>query len=182
MSLSQQIKEYALSIGYDYVGIINADGFPGYLEDLEDRYEMYQFAIEGPFRLYQASDTKLQMPTARSIIVVAYDYLKESFPDNLSKMIGRFYLSRAQPSSRYSPMNLARRRLMKEFLTGLGCNVGDRVAVPERLAAVRSGIASYGKNSFAFGRNNGGSFLILSSFVVDVQLEYDQPIYEAICP
>lgn len=181
MSISQTIKDYALSIGYNHVGIIEADEFSDYSADLKNRSEMYKFGIEGPLRLMEAADPKKQMPTARSIIVVAFDYYTEAFPTELSKIMGRFYISRAQPSSRYSPINQARRRLMKEFLTACGCNVGDQVAVPERQAAVRAGIVSYGRNGFVYGRNSG-SYLILSSFVVDMELEYDKPAGEAICP
>lgn len=181
MSLSQDIKNYALSLGYDYVGITSADTFEDYLQDLQQRLAIYQFGIEGSFRLLQAGNPRQQMPEARSIIVVAYDYFKESFPEDLCRLIGRFYLSRAQPSSRFSPVNTARRKLMKEFLAAAGCRVGDQVAIPERQAAVRAGIASYGKNSFAYGKN-GVSFLHLGSFVVDTELDYDRPDPEEICP
>lgn len=181
MSLSQKIKNYALSLGYDYVGIIDAEGFPEHLENLQERYGMYQFGIEGPLRLMQAADTKMQMPTAKSIIVVAMDYYKEAMPEELSKILGRYYISRAQPSSAYSPINQHRRKLMREFLEFCGCTVGDKVAVPERQAAVRAGIGNYGKNGFVYGQNSG-SYLILSSFVVDLELDYDKPVYEEICP
>ncbi len=56
MSLSEDIKSYALEIGYDHVGITNADTFPGYLEELKQRYDMYRFAIEGYSKLLDAYD------------------------------------------------------------------------------------------------------------------------------
>ena len=37
MSLTQDIKEYALDLGCSRVGITTADGFPEYIEDLQSR-------------------------------------------------------------------------------------------------------------------------------------------------
>jgi len=181
MSLSEDIKRFALEIGYDQVGITNADTFPGYLEDLKQRYDMYRFAIEGNLKLLYAYDPKHFMPDAKSIVVVAYDYFKESFPDELVNKIGRYYLSRCYPSKRFSVIEHTRRQLMKEFLEKVGCEVNEKAILPERQVASRAGIGDYGKNGFIYA-NNGSSFITFSPFLVDVELDYDQPSTQQKCP
>ena len=181
MSLSEDIKSYALEIGYDHVGITNADKFPGYLEELRQRYAMYRFAIEGNFQLLNAYDPQHFMPNAKSIVVVAYDYFKEAFPDELVNKIGRYYLSRCYPSKRFSIIEYTRRQLMKEFLEKAGCGVNEKAMLPDRQVACRAGIGDYGKNGFIYA-NNGSSFMTFFPFLVDVELNYDQPSNQQNCP
>ncbi len=46
MSLSSDIKEYALSLGYDLVGFTNEDSFPIYKQQLSERWSMYEWMME----------------------------------------------------------------------------------------------------------------------------------------
>jgi len=181
MSLTQTIKQHALDLGYSKVGITTADSFTGYIKELETRSDMYSFYIHSPRQPLIASDPKNILPTAKSIISVAYDYVKESFPKGLLGKIGRAYQARC-----YTPpahhINGARYELMKSFLEKNGCRVSQgEKGHPERLAAARAGVTTYGKNNFAYA-DGIGSFIILSSFVVDVELEYDTPTLEVKCP
>jgi len=70
---------------------------------------------------------------------------------------------------------------MREFLEKAGCRVAQGIFIPERLTAARAGIVTYGKNCFAFSEGMG-SFIVLSSFVVDVELDYDEPTFMVKCP
>jgi epoxyqueuosine reductase len=45
MSLSSDIKEYALAIGYDRVGFTTSEKFPIYERELAERRDMYSWAI-----------------------------------------------------------------------------------------------------------------------------------------
>jgi len=42
MSLSEDIIEFGLDLGYSRVGITTADGFPGYVAELNKRRDMYR--------------------------------------------------------------------------------------------------------------------------------------------
>jgi epoxyqueuosine reductase len=55
------------------------------------------------------------------------------------------------------------------------------LVVPERLAAARAGVATYGKNTFAFA-DGIGSFILMTAFVVNAELDYDEPTLEVKCP
>jgi hypothetical protein len=44
---------------------------------------------------------------------------------------------------------------MQEFLRKLGCKVGDKISLPERLVATKAGIVNYGRNNFAYAEGIG---------------------------
>ena len=180
MSLTTQIKEFALDLGYSKVGIIPADSFPEYIADLTNRQEMYSFYIKGPYRPLVGAEPRSLMPTAKSIITTVYDYSQKNFPKELTDKIGRVYQARCYnaPPER---INGARPELMREFLRKLGCEVGDKISLPERLVAAKAGIVNYGRNNFAYAEGIG-SFIYLTSFVVDKELDYDSPTVEVGCP
>jgi epoxyqueuosine reductase len=180
MSLSEDIKDFGLDLGYSKVGVTTADGFPDYIAELNSRRDMYAWYVEGAFQPLTGADPKSVMPSAKSIIVVAYDAFKESFPEKLVGKIGRFYQSRCYLTPRHR-INGARRQLMREFLEKSGCQVAQRLVVPERLSAARAGIVTYGKNTFAFAEGIG-SFILVTAFIVDAELEYDEPTLKVKCP
>ena len=58
MSLSSEIKEYALSLGYDRVGFTTAEEFPIYEKELTERRHMYDWTAEGGDRMLKSADPK----------------------------------------------------------------------------------------------------------------------------
>jgi len=180
MSLTTQIKEFAFDLGYSKVGIIPADSFPEYIADLTKRHEMYSFYIKSPSRPLVGADPRSVMPSAKSIITTVYDYSQKNFPKELTDKIGRVYQARCYnaPPDR---INGARPQLMREFLRKIGCEVGDKISLPERLVAAKAGIVTYGRNNFAYAEGIG-SFIYLTSFVVDKELDYDSPTVKVGCP
>ena len=180
MSLSEDIKDFGLDLGYSKVGITTADSFPSYIAELKARSEMYAWYIEGSFQPIKGADPKSIMPSAKSIVAVVYDGSKESFPEKLVGKIGRLYQARCYLTPRHR-INGARRQLMREFLEKNGCEVAQRLVLPERLAAARAGIVTYGKNTFAFA-DGIGSFILMTAFVVNAELDYDEPTIGEDCP
>ena len=180
MSLGEDIKDFALDLGYSKVGITTADGFPGHIAELKARYDQYSFWIEGPRHPLDWAKPTSAMPSAKSIIVVVYDVSREAFPDKLIGKIGRFYQARCYLAPRHR-INGAREQLMQDFLESNGCEVTLARGVPERLSAARSGIVTYGKNTFAFA-DGIGSFILITAFVVDAELDYDEPTMRVECP
>ena len=180
MSLSEDIKDFGLDLGYSKVGITTAESFPDYIAELNSRRDMYGWYIEGAFQPITGADPKSAMPSAKSIVVAVYDGSKESFPEKLVGKIGRLYQARCYLAPRHR-ISGARRQLMRGFLEKNGCNVAQRLVVPERLSAARAGVVTYGKNTFAFA-DGIGSFICITAFVVDVKLDYDEPTLEVKCP
>jgi len=179
MSLTSQIKEYAFNIGYSKIGIIPAEDFPEYIDDLTKRQDMYAFYINSHYRPLAVADLKSLMPGAKSIITTVYDYSQKNFPKALTDIIARFYQARCSDAPP-EYINGARPALMRTFLRKLGCEVGENIVLPERLVAARAGIINYGRNNFAYAEGIG-SFIHLTSFLVDRELEYDQSTIQEGC-
>jgi epoxyqueuosine reductase len=63
MSITSDIKEFALDLGYSWAGVTNTLGFPDYLTELKNRYEIYTWYIEGGGEpLTGAADPEGQAP------------------------------------------------------------------------------------------------------------------------
>ncbi|WP_407311891.1 epoxyqueuosine reductase [Desulfosporosinus sp. SB140] len=180
MTLTNDIKEFALDLGYTKVGITTAESFSDYIHELKSRGSKYDFYVQDPRQPLQGAEPQKLMPSAKSVICFAWDYAQKSFPESLIGKIGRIYQARCYnaPSHR---INGARYQLMKDFLVKNGCQIGQGIFIPERWAAARAGITTFGKNNFAYAEGVG-SFVVLSSIVVDVELEYDEPTLEIKCP
>jgi epoxyqueuosine reductase len=180
MALSEDIRDFALDLGFSKAGIAEAEPFPEYIAELKSRYQMYSWFIEGPRQLMKGAEPRALMPEAKSIVVVAHDFYKTSFPEELRGRIGRLYQARAYGAPPHR-LNGARRQLMKEFLEKNGCKVLADPVIPARLSAARAGVTTYGRNTFAFTEGIG-SFIVISTFLVDKELEYDKPTMEVKCP
>jgi epoxyqueuosine reductase len=180
MSLTGEIKDHALDLGYSLVGITTADDFTEHIQEVQSRGADYDFFVGDPRQFLKGSRPRAAMPAARSIIVLAWDYAQKAFPGSLVDKIGRIYLSRCYnaPPDR---INGDRLRLMVDFLKAKGCAVGSGFMVPERRAAARAGVAHFGRNNFAYVRGIG-SFVMLTALVVDRELECDAPTEELSCP
>jgi len=184
MSLTEDIKSYALDLGYSHVGITTAEPFPMYAQALEERSQDYDWAIGSGLRLERTVNPQERLPDARSIIVAVYDYFREHFPENLVGKVGRLYQSRSyiEPPTR---LGGARVQMMRHFLESRGMQVGRwfmiSSGVPDRLAAVRSGVGKIGKNTFLCAPGIG-TFVIIHTFIVNAELECDSPAKETHCP
>lgn len=175
-SLSQKIKEYALRLGYCKVGIMKARNFSDYQEILLSRGTDYEFLTPSAAQ----AQIKDLYPDAKSIIVFAWDYLQKAPPEKLTGKIGRAYLGQC-----YNPLpesiHGARLKLMEDFLEKEGCRIFRDIFIPYRIAAAYSGIATIGRNNFAY-IDSLGSFVILYAIVVNQELDYDVPTLESKCP
>lgn len=177
---SKEIKEFGFQLGYSKVGITSADGFPDYVKEVEsrgDEFSILSFTTTNPLK---DAHPKIKMPDAKSIIVLVYDYFKYDYPEELTKMIGKAYLGRCygpQPGT----INYARLQLMKDYLSENGCKVDSSIGLPARWAGAQAGVTTFGRNNFAYAEGCG-SYIIISTIVVDKELEYDEPTMECKCP
>ncbi len=180
MSLTRDVKNFALDLGYSSVGITSADDFSDHLYEVQSRGAIYDFYVEDPRQFLKGAQPRTTMPFARSIICMVWDYSQKAFPEYLLGKIGRIYQARCYnaPPER---INGARYQLMVDYLERMGCEVARGIFVPERRAAARAGLTTFGRNNFAYSKETG-SFIVLSSIVVDKELEYDAPTYDMKCP
>ncbi len=168
MALAEEIVAYALDLGFDQVGFTSAAPFDQLARALEERSASYNWISEGLLQLRRAVDPRLVFPSARSLIVLGYDYFKQSFPDALQGKIGKAYQARLYTDRRR--IFGSRLRLFKEFLKEKGMQVGTSPAFADRQAAVRAGLGAFGRNTFVYAPGCG-SYLSIITLAVSAELE-----------
>ena len=115
MSLTTDIKDFALDIGYNRVGVTSAERFSDHIDEVQSRGAIYDFYVEDPRQFLKGSQPKKAMPSAKSIISMAWDYSQKAFPDSLLGKIGRIYQARCYNAPPHR-INGARYQLMLDFL------------------------------------------------------------------
>ena len=180
--LTKKIKMKALELGFSKVGTTNANDFVEYEQELNSRPD-YTPWINTPETGYLIDGCRPQTfyPEGKSIICTVYGFSDTLFPEELTPYVGRAYLNRSYRALAESSYGL-RVNAFKDFIKSLGISMyeGD-IIVPERMACARAGVITYGKNNFAYTEENG-SFISLYTFVVDIELEYDDPTIICKCP
>jgi len=173
MSLTNDIKDFVLDLGYSKVGITTADPFSQLITSLDERSEDY---VNFP-GLSNYADPHNALPEAKSIVVAAFDYFTEDFPDKFVGKICRFHMSRCYKADP-NRIGGVRPELMRQFLVDRGCKVeswnGRRSLTSLKQAAVRSGIGLFGRNTLICAPSIG-TFLMINAWVIDTELEYDTP-------
>jgi epoxyqueuosine reductase len=182
MRLKESIREKALELGFEDVGFTGVDPFDLYIREINSRPpEMYGWVQTERFNTLRASSPREKHEWARSLVVIIRNYHRRAFPPQLVGVMGRCY----QVDER-KEHGAEHQRVVDfiKFLKDLGLRVWFDEALPARMAAARAGIVTYGKNCFAYARNSmrGASWLESIPFIVDADLEPDEPSIELGCP
>lgn len=176
MALETEIKSLASRIGYVACGICSAEPFDQFALALRDHIA---HAPEHE-RLYQdlawRTNPQQRSTWAHSIVVCVRWYGRYAV-DQSPPGIGRNYLFDRRhadcPDHGYP-------KAMRTGLRALGMRVAQG-GVSERWAAVRSGVAKFGRNCCVYA-DDYGSWVNIESFVVDAPLEPDAPSLDLACP
>ncbi len=167
MSLEEDIKEYALDIGFDRVGFTSAEPFHRLGQELDERNEMYSWISKNLLQLRKVVDPANVLPAGKSVIVLLWDYYKKAIPPEFQGKVGKAYLARPYSKDRILPAMI---KLFRSFLEKEGMTVKMRPTMPDRQAAARAGIGFFGRNTFIYAPGIG-SYVAIVSMVVDRELE-----------
>ena len=55
MSLTREIKDFALDLGYHDVGITTAEPFTWFAEEMESRREAYRWVVDGRLKMIESA-------------------------------------------------------------------------------------------------------------------------------
>lgn len=180
MSLTQRIREFALDLGFSRIGIIPYQKFEDYWAEVASRGNHYAW-LDDTMRLRLANNNPRNPDTfAQSVICLVVDFSRTSYPESLVGKVGRAYQSRCYLPPEHRT-NGARTALFRSYLRECGCDCESDVCLPDRWIGAMSGATTYGKNTLAYSEE-GGSFIILKTVVVDRELEYDSGGLETRCP
>lgn len=176
--ISQQIKDFAYSLGFDACGFCKAETVADQEQThLRQWLDMDYHAGMGYMANHfdKRCNPTLLVEGAKSIICVALNY----YPEKKQPV--------EAPQFAYYAYGKDYHDVMKEKLQGLfdyiktlnplltGRVFCDTAPVLERYWAAKSGIGFVGKNSLLIIPNKG-SYFFLGELIVDMELDYDMPI------
>ena len=179
MSFSQEIKQQALQLGFDACGICRATGSgeeERYMEWLRDHCQGTMGYLER--NIDKRLDPRLLVEDARSIISVALNYYP---PVKLPGRVPQFAYY-AYGKDYHDVVREKLRQLydwIRERHPGVtGRCFTDSAPVLERFWAAQAGLGFIGKNTLLIIPGKG-SYFFLGELIIDMELDYDQPVTES---
>jgi epoxyqueuosine reductase len=184
VSLSDNVKEWALEAGFDLAGIAGVEPLPEAERSAKEWLSAgmaagMKWITEGRIDLSYAPS--LLLSSARSVITLGKYYLPPK-EDGASIAAGpRGKIARYAQGQDYHDVFPPR---MASFVDRLARELGHRPStrffvdsspLAEKPVAVRSGIAFYGKNGCMLTRGYG-SWILLAEIMTDLELEPDMPM------
>jgi epoxyqueuosine reductase len=176
-NLSTSIKNKALDLGYDLCGFTKVDSMEEYASQLDERIKSFPESRALYESLYPMAFPQKNAEWAKSIIVCVRRCGKYNLPEEIDKYIGKAYLvdGRLKYSREYS-----QKLEFEAYLENLGFKAAYSI-VPARLAAASAGLGYVGNNNFFYTKKYG-SWVFIETWVIDAELEYDQPTRPVNCP
>ena len=191
VSLTEEIKAQAASLGFDLAGVTTAD--PPRHGDYYAEWVEQGLAGEMAYlerQIEKRQDPRKILPNARSLVVVAMNYLCPD-PDPVSGMRAGTPEDTPESTPRGKIARYARgddyHDVMKEKLLALLRFVQDRAGRPvegkvyvdtgpvlEREFAVRAGLGWFGKHTNLIHKRVG-SWLLIGEILLDIELDQDGP-------
>ncbi|RUT73321.1 tRNA epoxyqueuosine(34) reductase QueG [Ancylomarina longa] len=180
---SNLIKDKAYELGFDLCGIAKAD----FLADEKEHFlswlgkeyhgEMGYMANNIEKRL----DPRLLVENTKSIVVVGLNY----YPDKVQTDPEAPVIAKYAYGKDYHFVMKDRLNQLLDFINTdigeiQGCAFVDSAPVLEHAWAKRAGLGWIGKNSLLLNRKIG-SFLFLGELLIDMELEYENPVDADFC-
>ncbi|MES2372715.1 MAG: tRNA epoxyqueuosine(34) reductase QueG [Bacteroidota bacterium] len=176
------IKQTAHQLGFSYCGIAKAEKLDEDARRLEtwlkqDMHGSMQY-MENHFDL--RVDPRKLVPGAKSVITLLQNYFPEKQQETGTPHISKYAFGK--------DYHEVIRSKLKTFLSLLNEQVGeihgrgfvDSAPVLERSWAVKSGAGWIGKNGNMITKGSG-SFYFIATFIVDIELNYDDPFAKDFC-
>jgi epoxyqueuosine reductase len=176
------IKSFASTLGFDYCGIARAVR----LDDDARRLEQWLTAgmhgkmgyMENYFDL-RIDPTRL-VPGARSVITLLLNYYPSELQAPGAPGIAKYAYGRDYHEVIRDKLRTFQQMVREEIGDVSGRGFVDSAPVLERAWAVRSGLGWVGKNGNLL-RPGAGSFFFIATLIVDLPLDYDDPLAKDFC-
>jgi epoxyqueuosine reductase len=181
VSLTENIKEKAYTLGFDLIGVapatraLHADAYVSWV-DAGYAATMGYMARD----VTRRADPRHVVPSARSVIVVGLSYFVADPPAELWNDPSRGRIARYAWGADYHEVMTPRLRQLADFIAQqTRREVRQRAYVDtgpvlERGFAAQAGLGFIGKNTCLI--NPGmGSYLFLGEILVDLKLDFDEP-------
>lgn len=180
---SRKIKDFAVSIGFDLIGIAP-------VRKLEDHSEIISKWIAGGMNadmhylsrdLEKRTDPSLLVPGARSVIVAGINY----FPAEKQGGNGVPVLSKYVYGKDYHVVLGEKFSILLDFINTLEQGNSSKICIDsssilEKAWAKEAGLGWIGRHSILINKEKG-SFIFLGAIVTDIEFKYDAPYNEDHC-
>lgn len=177
--LTNRLKDYAKSIGFQDIGVSKANSLNKEAKDLERWLKSgYQGEMDYMNRNFDLRiDPRKLHENTKSIISLSYNYFKEENQEDDPEQI------KISKYARGRDYHKVLKRKLKLVIDWLKNELGDISArgfvdsapIMERVWAEKSGIGWVGKNSLLLTKAKG-SYFFLAEILLDVELDYDSPV------
>jgi epoxyqueuosine reductase len=178
LSMKDKLRQVATEMGCAGFGVTTADEFPGVADTLRSRDEAglsgrRRFTYKNPDL---AADVRASFPWAQSLVVVSWSYLPEAgSPGPQEAVTGR--IARFATADHYVGLRALVSKLAA-VLTAAGYRADvlvDDDRLVDRAAAVRAGVAWWGKSTMVLDPRHG-PWLLLGAVATDAELPNDRPM------
>ncbi|MBC8112567.1 MAG: tRNA epoxyqueuosine(34) reductase QueG [Verrucomicrobia bacterium] len=177
LTLTQQVKQKAAQLGFDFCGVAKAD----FLETEAPRLENWLNQHMHGSMAYMANhfdkrlDPRKLVLGAESVISLLYNY----FPEKEIPSDDTYKISKYAYGTDY---HIVIKEKLKELLFFMQTEIGDihgrafvdSAPVMDKAWAAKAGLGWVGKHSNLLNRQMG-SFFFIAELIVDVKLDYDSP-------
>ncbi len=180
---SNLIKAKALELGLDLCGIAKADF-------LDEEKENFQSWLEKGYHgemgymannIEKRLDPRLLVENTKSIVVVGLNYFpKEQQKDPNAPVIAKYAYGKDYHFVLKDRLNTLLEYINSEIGEVSGRAFVDSAPILEHAWAKKAGLGWIGKNSLLLNRKIG-SFLFLGELLIDMELEYENPIDQDFC-
>lgn len=182
MISKEDVIHAANANGFEDVGFTTAQPFDSHQKFLIDHAAEYGWAEKYGDGLIKSTDPKATLPAAKSIIVLMEVYVKCSYPGFMTGHFGRCYLDDDRVIKKGS---IKRLRAFHDFLRNNGIASKSAPYLPHRMAALRAGMGTLGKNCLFYSNKvaRRSSWVSPMVIVADHEFPPDDPTTETYgCP
>lgn len=176
------IKSYAASLGFEHCGIARAvrlDDDARRLEDwLHKGFHGKMAYMENYFDM-RVDPTRL-VPGARSVITLLLNYFPSSAQNEDAPQIAKYAYGKDYHEIIRAKLNVLLQQIRSEIGEVNGRGFVDSAPVLERSWAERSGLGWVGRNGNLINPK-AGSFYFIATLIVDLALDYDDPMAKDYC-
>ncbi len=177
----QSVIDKSKQIGFADIGFTGIEPFTSQLEFLRNPDARYGWTEKIGLTLEKNTDPLTVLEGGKGIIVLLHSYLQSSIPTALMGNFGRCYLN----DDRVTRDGLALKvKEFRNYLKENGINSKLSASMPDKLAAARAGVGTFGKNCLLYASRGASrsSFIFPLVIVIDAEFEPDTPSVKTDCP
>src|SRR5690554_1406248 len=178
MTFSEEIKQYALSLGFDACGICRARDSgeeARYMRWLSENCQAGMGYLER--NVEKRLDPRELVEGAKSIISVALNYYPPHKQRGGVPRFAYYAYGKDYHEVMWDKLNRLFSFIQERYPGTTGRCFSDTAPVLERFWAAQAGIGFVGKNTLLIIPGKG-SFFFLGELIIDLELDYDSPISE----